>query len=291
LCFSGGGFAFALFFFLRFSRPTAGRVLFLLQGGGLEEKFEIGIPDITGLQILYTNDLHGQVERMPFVSTLVKEKRWKDGPSLLLDSGDWSRGHSLCERFEGMPMVEIMNAIGYDAVGLGEGEFGWPLPAMTKWAEKAAFPLVCSNVFAGGDTPPPFVQRWVQKKVGPLSVGIFGLSYPVKTAGNLHLEEPAGVVGEVLRHFSDEGVQVVILLSQLGLPEDMALARAFPRISVIVGGRSHHFLPHYLKENETYILQSGSDAQYLGAFTLELGSVISLASFPDLSKKGKKSRT
>lgn len=228
---------------------------------------------------------------MPFVSTLVKEKRWKEGPSLLVDSGDWSRGHPLCERFEGMPMVEIMNAIGYDAVGLGEGEFGWPVPAMTKWAEKAAFPFICSNVFVRGKIPPPFVRRWVEKKVGPLSVGIFGLSYPVKVTDNLHLEAPAGVVGEVLQHFRDEGVHVVILLSQLGLEEDMALARSFPRISVIVGGRSHHFLPHYLKENETYILQSGSDAQYLGAFTLELGNVVSLASFPEISKQGKKFMT
>lgn len=225
---------------------------------------------------------------MPFLSTLVKEKRWKEGPSLLVDSGDWSRGHPLCERFEGMPMVEIMNAIGYDAVGLGDGDFGWPVPAMTKWAEKAAFPFICSNVFERGKFSPPFVRRWVEREIGTLSVGIFGLSSPVKISGNLHLEEPADVVGEVLQHFREEGVHVVLLLSQLGLEEDIALARAFPRISVIVGGRSHHFLPHYLKENETYILQSGSDAQYLGAFTLELGSVISLASFPEKPKQGKK---
>jgi 2',3'-cyclic-nucleotide 2'-phosphodiesterase (5'-nucleotidase family) len=226
---------------------------------------------------------------MPFISTLVREKRWKDGPSLLVDSGDWSRGHPLCEHFKAYPMVEIMNAMGYDAVGIGDKEFAWPPDTMSGWAEKAAFPFVSSNLYLEGKTAPPFIRRWVEKDFNGLKVGIFGLSMPQKLAEGMRLEEPENAAGEVLRHFREVKTNVVVLLSQLGLPADIALARAFPQISVIVGGHSHHFLPEYLKENETYILQSGSDAQYLGVFTLELGSVVSLASPPEKSSREKSS--
>ena len=88
-----------------------------------EKKNEIiEVPDIRTLTLLYTNDIQGEAEQMAYLATVVKQIRASEQYTILVDSGNWAQGTLLSDQFKGMPMVEIMSALGYDAVGLGEGE-------------------------------------------------------------------------------------------------------------------------------------------------------------------------
>ena len=76
------------------------------------------------IYIISTNDMHANIEAMPRLATLVKEYEAK-GEVILVDSGDRVTGNAYVDDDSrpGVPMVELMNVIGYDIVTLGNHEF------------------------------------------------------------------------------------------------------------------------------------------------------------------------
>jgi 2',3'-cyclic-nucleotide 2'-phosphodiesterase (5'-nucleotidase family) len=62
---------------------------------------------------------------------------------------------------------------------------------------------------------------------------------------------------------------LVIVVSHLGLWQDVALASSIPGIDLIVGGHSHHRLPALIRIGNTAIAQAGVAGAYLGVITLE----------------------
>ena len=84
------------------------------------------------LVILHTNDTHshldplrdgtgGIIERAAFVDSVRKAEG--PGKVLLLHAGDFNQGTSYYTQMHGDLEVEMINAIGYDAIALGNHEF------------------------------------------------------------------------------------------------------------------------------------------------------------------------
>ncbi|HHQ48232.1 MAG TPA: hypothetical protein ENK19_05040, partial [Acidobacteria bacterium] len=115
------------------------------------------------LTVLHTSDIHGSV--LPFddarnrpadgslaqVATLVKEIREKaHDPVLLLDSGDTIQGTPL-EQFvdvrwgEPSPTIAAMNAMGYQAMAVGNHEFNFGLEVLRRAERQAHFPFLSAN--------------------------------------------------------------------------------------------------------------------------------------------------
>ena len=65
---------------------------------------------------------------------------------------------------------------------------------------------------------------------------------------------------------------VVILLSHLGLEEDLKLAEAVPDIDIIVGGRSRKVLGAPERIADTVIVQMGYDGEWLGRLDVAFSS-------------------
>ena len=79
------------------------------------------------LTIIGTNDLHGALDRLPLLAGFianVRAARAADGGGvLLLDGGDMFQGTLESNLAEGADVVSAYNAIGYDAVAIGNHEF------------------------------------------------------------------------------------------------------------------------------------------------------------------------
>ena len=80
--------------------------------------------------ILYDNDVHCSVDGYEQMSALKAEKQKLTPYVTLVSSGDFVQGGSLGAVSRGGYIVEIMNAVGYDLVTLGNHEFDYGIPRL-----------------------------------------------------------------------------------------------------------------------------------------------------------------
>lgn len=263
-------------------------ILLLLSGCGSGDYREI--------TVIHTNDLHGHI--LPariegwsdrtggyatFVSWLNKVRREnsdKKIPTLLLDAGDIYMGTVEGNLTQGAAVIRLMNRAGYDAMAVGNHEFDFGYFNLYQLAQESTFPFLAANIFfPEGDGSPDFIQPYLIKEYDGLKVGIIGIATPetavITSAGNVGriiFRDPADSVrsyGHLLRR---EGVDLLIVLSHLGLEEDRELAAAVPGIDLIVGGHSHDLLtrPEKVGDRPTLIVQAGCYGKFAGRLDLKI---------------------
>ncbi len=291
--------------------PLLGALLFaaaMLLLAGWDRAEKLSDPD---LRILWTNDTHGYlspnyhreegddayVERAPregrlggmaYIATLVKRQRaGLPGKSLLVDSGDTWHGTIVPLRLNGRPMLELMNAIGNDAMTPGNVEFAYPQNVLAGLIRDAKFPILAANFYDTEFEDRVKLQNlhpYIVRKVGDLRVGILGMTYH----WNLRAVAPANVQGwsfglrekEVradIEHLRGvEKVDLVVVLSHMGWPADEKYAALVEGIDVIVGAHTHDVLYKptlvYNEKSgrEVLIVQSGSQGKMLGQLDLKV---------------------
>ena len=137
--------------------------------------------------MLYTNDEHGYMEGMePGQGAASLYRLWQeqegyseDGPFLLLSGGDNWTGPAISTWVEGKSMVEIMNAMHYDASAVGNHEFDFGLEAFETRAAEANFPYLSANTRwkETGNVPTDIgILPYTFEEVNGVKVGIIGLT-------------------------------------------------------------------------------------------------------------------
>jgi 5'-nucleotidase/UDP-sugar diphosphatase len=217
------------------------------------------------LTILHTNDVHAHYQ--PFdayagsceigeectggsarVADAVSQIRGEGGNVLLLDAGDQFQGTLFFNQYKGQAARALMNAIGYEAMAIGNHEFDSGPEILTEFVAKADFPVLSANL----DIDPAMaladlVKPWVVLEVGGEKVGVFGLvtedlatiSSPgpgVKTTDAVEAAKSA------VAELEQQGVDKIIALTHIGYLADQDLASKVDGIDVIVGGHSHTLL-------------------------------------------------
>lgn len=245
-----------------------------------------GGPQPPPLLILSTNDTHSRLDPFPADhpefpghggvsrrATLLKPLREQYRHSLLLDAGDMFQGTPYYNTFKGIPEIQAMNLLGYDAGTIGNHEFDYGLEALATALEHAKFPFVCANLVARNT---PVEGRWKPyhiQRVGSYRVGIFGLCIPLdglvpsRLWEGIQVLDTLGAAREAVQSLRAEGCGPILCLSHLGYsgrfdPDDIRLAEAVPEIDVILGGHSHSFInkPVWIEHEEhfpTLITQQG----------------------------------
>ncbi len=161
-------------------------VISLALGGCLTASDPESIREVT---VLYTNDEHGWMEGMEagqsaanlFALWQAREGFTADGPFLVLSGGDNWTGPAISTWTAGESMVEVMNAMDYDASAVGNHEFDFGLPAFAQRASEADYPYLSSNT------------RWHENNDVPTDIGI--LPYTVKTVNDVRF----GIIGLTTR--------------------------------------------------------------------------------------------
>lgn len=139
------------------------------------------------LTVLYTNDEHGWMEGMEegrgaaslFEQWQSQEGFSKDGPFLVLSGGDNWTGPAISTWVEGESMVEVMNAMDYDASAIGNHEFDFGLETLAVRTSEANFPYLSANTTwkESGSYPLDLgILPFTIKAVAGLDVAIIGLS-------------------------------------------------------------------------------------------------------------------
>ncbi|MNO55560.1 Trifunctional nucleotide phosphoesterase protein YfkN precursor [compost metagenome] len=226
------------------------------------------------LTIVYTNDLHSHFNAMGRIAAIVDEYRTQpDSSMLLLDIGDhMDRAASETEGTMGQANVDVINITGYDAITIGNNEGLTFTPDMLRDVYTGLLcPVVCGNIReinTGG--LPDWMESELVIKRGSFTIGLIGAtaSYPdfYRLLG-LEALDPRATILDSVKKLRDQ-VDLIVVMSHLGLTLDRELAVSIPGIDLIIGGHTHHLLEEPLMVGNTMITAAGKFGRHLGKVTI-----------------------
>ena len=215
--------------------------------------------------ILSVNDMHGHIENMPKLAYIADSLRNIYPQLMVVSAGDNRTGNAYNDKYPehpNLPMISLMNEIGFEASALGNHEFDGNIDGIRYFVKTAHFPLICANTFFTGYPDlklPDYVT--ITKNIDGKDVKIIFLSliettnegHPsahVKNMQQVDFVDARDKIKEYL-HLKDS-CNIFILLSHLGKEEELELAAEYPQFDLIIGGHSHDLYTEQLPDGVLY---------------------------------------
>lgn len=252
------------------------------------------------ITILHVNDSHSQLEpvrsgeyagmggaleRAAYIDSV----RTADGRDnvLVLHAGDFFQGSAYFSEFGGTVEIQDLNAIGYDAVTLGNHEFDNGIEALGEKLSSLECPVVVCNYdfspFEAGKYIRPYI---IVEKAGK-KIGIIGVLCNLKdmVAGDIADRIPQFDMIPTVQKYVDQicpECDLIVALTHIGYTEhnpgditDPMLVAATRGIDIVIGGHSHTFLeePDWVENldgKKVPIVQTGWMGCYMGEFKVML---------------------
>lgn len=218
------------------------------------------------------------------IATLVKQMRAENNERLLFcDCGDTFHGTYPVVKTQGRALVPILNALGFDAM-TPHWEFAYGPVAFKQRAAELNYPTLAINVYDQATNERIFPPYGV-KEVDGLRIGLVGIacnivdktmppSFSEGLRFTLGREELPEII-DVLH--SKEKVDLIVLISHLGFPQDMKLLSEVQGVDICLSGHTHHRLYKPVLQGKTLVIQSGCHGSFLGRLDLEIedGKIVS----------------
>ncbi|MCX7861949.1 MAG: bifunctional metallophosphatase/5'-nucleotidase [Bacteroidales bacterium] len=234
--------------------------------------------DVTEIIILHVNDMHGKIDKFPYLSTMIKEIKQQHDHVFLFSAGDIFSGNPIVDRYpeKGYPMIDLMNMLPFTISTLGNHEFDFGGEVLAKRIGELKHPVVCANIVKKPSYF-PWLKPYEILTVKNIKVAVLGITqvsnngYPdthpdrVKDFAFEHGEE---TVKKYLPKINKYDIRLV--LSHMGYEQDSILATKYPRITAIIGGHSHKKIQPMKKINGVAIVQAENYVKYLGMMTIKL---------------------
>ncbi|WP_411345812.1 bifunctional metallophosphatase/5'-nucleotidase [Paenibacillus sp. WLX1005] len=223
------------------------------------------------ITILHTNDLHSHFENMGILAAIADEYRQRCGDEhvLLLDIGDhMDRMAMETEGSSGGANVDILNMTGYDAITIGNNEgLTYTPEILNQTYAGIVSPVICSNVIEyETGAPPVWMEPYRIIEKSGWTIGLVGATAPYGDFYDIlgwNVSEPLASLQPLIRQLRGQ-VDLLVLMSHLGLSTDQRLAEQLPELDVILGGHSHHVLERPLQIGHTVVGAAGKFGHYMG---------------------------
>ncbi len=195
------------------------------------------------LIILHTNDIHGRVEGLARIATLVDQVRAENPgvPVLYFDLGDCEDTSSrLSNLTKGTAMHRLLSVAGCDAAAVGNAAWlRYGPQVLGEHAEASAYPLLLGNLRMPDGTLLPGVQPTALLNLGVLRLGLIGVTAEMADWAkffDIHAQPALPLIRELAAALRQNGADVVILLSHMGLETDRELAAGLQEdVTLILG--------------------------------------------------------
>ena len=190
------------------------------------------------LTILHLNDTHshidpersgkhigqgGVIEQAAFIDSVRVADRRKN--VLLLHAGDFGQGSSYFTELNGDIEVDVINAMKYDAVTLGNHEFDNGMEELARRIRNLEVPVVCANYDFTGSPLEGLVKPYVVVKKAEKRIGIIGVLTDVSTvvdrsvADKMKYLNPVETTNTYAEHLKNEKkCDLIICLSHFLYP-------------------------------------------------------------------------
>ena len=269
------------------------------------------------LTVLHTNDHHGRfwtnadgeygmAARKTLIDRIRAEVKAAGGQVLLLDGGDVNTGVPESDLTDAEPDFKGMNAIGYDAMAVGNHEFDKPPAVLAKQRGWTTFPMLAANIYAanGRRMFEPYkvfgLANWRIAVMGLTTDDTRKMALPDNIAG-IEFRAPAAEAAKLVPELRAQA-DMVIVATHMGhypdakrgvnAPGDVEMARAVKGLDLIVGGHSQNpvcmkaenvrdeaYVPGTPcapdRQNGAWIVQAHEWGKYVGRadFVLDAGQV------------------
>lgn len=258
--------------------------------------------------ILYTNDFHTALDPIPAywlpgsprlggaaqLASLVESIRARDETVFLFDAGDMFTG-MLSFLTRGEAVMEMMAAMRYDALGIGNHEFDYGAASFEPLMWRAPFPVLGANIFYKQGRHRYSRPHAILERNG-VRLGVVGvIGHDARSVAlpsgitELEFGDPREAVAASVAELRPR-VDLIVVLAHQGKtgpmqtdaearPEvqrdfdaDIALAGAVPGIDVLVGGHAHRGIeePYVHPQTGTLIVQTYGCGTRLGYLKLRL---------------------
>jgi len=246
------------------------------------------------LHLVHTNDIHANIADFAKLARYTQDVRTKEPYALFLDIGDQFSGDAVVDLPKGRPMVELMNAVGLDAMVVGNHDFDYGPEEMQARRAESTYPWLAANVHVVDPSATPIapfapyvVFRWdsagrVERIVGNpedrdrdfgretahLTVGVLAVTQapPATAPKNVVGLEFEPYISAIERYlWLRDRVDVLILATHVGYPDDRILAEHFGSVfDLIAGAHSHTRLDKPVWVNGVPIVQTGAHLENIG---------------------------
>jgi len=258
--------------------------------------------------LIHTGDFHGHLVPRPNmrsdaignsregglarIATIIKKIRADDKNALLLNTGDTIQGSAEVLYTRGQAIVDVLNKFGIDAFAPGNWDFVYGtqrfLELFAGPAPQAPWNAVAANAYyttTAEDPTTPYPDKGGQrvlppyliKQIGKVKVGILGFTTnrgpqvvgSSVTKGFRFTNGDAEVAQllPVLRNV--EKVDLVVMISELGLANNIRLSEANPGIDVILSSDMHEETKEaVVTSTGTIVVEEGQDGTMMGKLKL-----------------------
>jgi len=211
------------------------------------------------------------------IATIVKQSRAANqGRTLFCDCGDTLHGTHPALQTQGQALIPILNSLGLDAM-TAHWEFAYGPATFKQRAAELGYPMLAINVYDQA-TKERIFPPYSVKEIGGLRIGLVGIasnivdktmppSYSEGLEFTLGREELPPIIN-VLR--TQEKVDLIVLISHLGFPQDMQLLSEVQGIDICLSGHTHNRLYKPALQGKTLVIQSGCHGSFLGRLNLEI---------------------
>ena len=191
---------------------------------------------------------------------------------MLVAAGDRWTGNAYVDMAQtpGMPMIALMNRLGYDVATLGNHEFDHGQAFLGRMIDSMDFEVVCANVVSDTCTFPQLPPYVVLDEDG-IRIGFVGVvanyegpGHPAGNAssfGGLEFPDPQAMAMKYAARLRPK-VDLLVLVSHMGDDRDEELLGKETLFDVVIGGHTHVEVDSLV--NGTLLTQTGKYLKNVG---------------------------
>lgn len=267
--------------FLKRMRAALTALVMLLTLFSFQAKAEDPSVEIT---IFFTQDVHGRVTHevgmgYAMAAGFVNAARTKGGNVLLLDAGGAFHGSNIATVSKGAGIVKIMNAMGYNAMTLGNHDYNYGLEQLITLSAEAEFPMLsCNTLNAKGELAfePYSIQEIAGKRIAIIGVQAPEIMdvLPQAMADSFSISDGIEAVKAAVAQVADQADAVIVLahMSQNGQGADGDAYAAIEGVNLVIEGNSQRLAHGGEQVGDALVVSAGEYLKYLGKVTMCLDS-------------------
>lgn len=253
---------------------------------------------INSLSLLTVNDFHGALEEddgkygiARLGAYLINRYNNEPDSTLIISAGDMFQGSAISNYRHGRDVVNMMNAIGFELMVIGNHEFDWTLDEILKYRDgdlsngEANFPFLgCNIIDVKTNNIPNGIEPYTILTKGDIKIGVigfigYGLEDDIATGmvKNYQFLQPIDLVASYAKELRTEKECDVVIV--VGHDDSETTNNGIARLSndsrvdAIINGHTHLEKAGTISGDGGRLVpyvQAGTAGKYIGEITLKI---------------------
>lgn len=213
----------------------------------------------------------GGYARIAHLFKKIKEENPKN--TIILDNGDTLHGTYLTIKSRGKAMIPILNELDFDAMTT-HWEFAYGPKEVKELEKKLNFPMLAINCYNQSNDElffkPYIILNRLKYKIGIIGIAcnIIDKTMPPTFSQGVYFTLGKQELPTYIQELKEKKVNLVVVLSHLGYPQELQLAKDIEGIDILLSGHTHNRVYKPVVENNTIIYQSGCHGSFIGKLDL-----------------------